>query len=311
MLRALTLVATLLVVSLAGCSEKGSSGNEDPTFEDFEDEPVAKDEGVIRGVVLDESIQPIVDATVKVGNTELEAQTNENGAFQFSKLQPGEYFLSVQKVGYKPIQTSVNVVGGVAAPDVVKIQLPRAPGTEPVGVYSKFDGYIGCAAQAANRVINNICGIEGIDPDEHQVFEFGRTDTPTIVQTELIWEFTQTFGERLGTIQYLVEENGDLGDRQGNIWGTSPLICRVDAENDCDNGDGTGGGGSGLDETGFTGRITTRVYANCFQTCVPGTALGVGVVLQQRYTLMGAIFYNVTPGEDWLYHVDGEFEIKQ
>lgn len=311
MLRALMMVASLLAVTLAGCSDGGSGTDEDPTFDDFDDAPVDKSEGVIRGVVLDESIQPVPDATVQVGNTDLTAQTNENGAFQFSKVEPGQYFLDVRKVGYEPIQTSVDVVGGVAAPDVVKIQLPRAPGTEPVGIYSSFDGYVGCAAQTANYVWRDLCGTGGIDPDQHQVFDFGRSDTPTIVQTELIWEFTQAFGERLGTIQYLVEDDGSIGARQGNIWGTSPLICRVDGASDCDNGDGTGGGGDGLNETGFTGRVTTRVYANCFQTCVPGTAVGLGVVLQQRYTLMGAIFYNVTPGEDWLYHVDGEYDIGQ
>lgn len=302
------LTGLLFATALSGCASDGSSTTDDGDDAAFDDlaTDTPTDKGLIRGVVVDAAVAPIADATVGLQGSEAQTRTNEGGAFVFTGLDAGTYFVTVSKPGYETVQTSATVQAGLDKPPILKVQLPKAPGTEPFARYATFTGYIGCSVQVANLVQDNVCGIAGgIDPDQHEVFDFGTTQMPELVQTELVWEYSQILGQRLGTIQYMVQEDGSL-DRMGNIWGESPLVCKVDAENECDNGDGTGGGGGGLNATGFSGVVTTRVFANCFQTCVPGTAVGLGLVLQQDYDLYGAAFFNFRPADDWTFSLDGE-----
>jgi hypothetical protein len=304
--RALLATATMLAVALAGCSEEGGSPKPtDDPFSTITTGPVAEGKGLIRGLVIDEAINPIVGATVKVAGHATSTTTSDAGAFLINDLDPGTYFLTVTKPGYGGVQQSAAVVAGVDKPDIVKVLLQRVPGTEPFVVALSFVGYIGCAVKVANVVQDNVCGIAGgIDPDENEVINFGTDRIPELLQTEIVWETTQEFGRQLGTIQYVQKEDGSRL-RIGNVWGPSPLICRVTPTDDCTNGDGTGGGGEGLNETGFPGEFWARVYAACVPQCVPGTAVGLGIVLQQEYTLFGTAFFNWLPPAGWSLARDG------
>lgn len=307
-MRAFLVSLSLVAVVLAGCSEGG--GPSDPCELDpaacgptIDPNDVDKGKGVIRGVVIDPSITPIEGATVVLTGSQDEAVTDANGAFVFLNLEPATYFLTASKPGYSTVQQSVGVEAGVAQPPVTKIMLEQLPGTEPFSSFLQYSGYIGCAFKAANYVFPNQCEPIG-DPDTYDILDFGTQIVPQMVQTEIIWEQTQEIGRDLGTIQYVEDAEGGR-QRVGNVWGPSPLICTVTLADDCDNGDGTGGGGDGLNETGFPGKYFASVYAACYQQCVIG-AVGAGAILQQDYTLLAGAFFNHLPPEGWTLINDGE-----
>ncbi len=306
-MRTLLIALMMSAVALAGCSEDGAKAKE--CTEDcgpmVDPDDVESGKGVIRGVIVDETIMPIAGATIHLTGHASTAESDGNGAFVFINLEPATYFLEVSKPGFRGVQQAVSVEAGVLEPDVVKVLMQADPQSLPHAAFLGFQGYVGCAAQAARFVERNLCAAAG-DPDEGQILSFGTDQVPEVLQVELAWEFTQLFGERLSIIEYV---DGDDGwSRVGNVWGTSPLTCRVTLDAVCDNGDGTGGGGKGLGETGFKGDVEMRVYANCFQTCVPGTAWGLGVVLQQDYEQFGSAFFNFVPPEDWTFLENGRLD---
>lgn len=298
-------VLLLSAVALAGCADEAGTVPEEE-LEGLEDLEATDTTGVIRGVVLDAAIVPIEGVTVAIGSIDRETTTNADGAFGFQDLEPGTYFLEFRKPGWDTTQSSTEVVAGVSAPPVLKVQMLRLPGTEPFYSALHYQGYIGCAFKAANYVFPNQCSAAG-DPDRFDILDFGTQIVPETLQTEIVWRQTQEFGRDLGTIQYVENEAGER-QRVGNVWGPSPLICRVELDAVCDNGDGTGGGGDGLNTTRFPGKYFASVYAACYQQCVPGTAVGAGIILQQDYDLYATAFFNYAPPEGWTLQLDGPFE---
>lgn len=308
------LAATLLV--LAGCA--GSDGGpsdpctEDPTMPGcgpaIGKDQVNDDVGLIRGVVVDATITPVVGAKVQIVNSELQTETDENGGFVFLDLEPRTYFLKVSKAGWTPVQQSVNVEAGVV-PDVTRVLLEEAPGTLPYSQFLSFTGYIGCAATMW-VLLPNMCASAG-DPDQYDIIDFGTTDVPELLQAEIVWEQTQETGRDLSFIAFVTAPDGSDQKRVGNVWGPSPLVCTMTKDADCDNGDGTGGGGDGLNTTGFPGGFYAYLGPGCYQGCIPGTAVGPGIVVQQKYSLYGSAFFNHMPPEGWTLQEMGEYHPPQ
>jgi len=274
-----TLVA--LIVLLAGCTH-------DPTREDAAT-AAALD---LHGVVVDVALVPVADAVVTsdVGNT----TTDASGGFRFADVAPGEHPVEVLAPGFVPAQAILT------AGKQGRIVLEHVQEDQPYIVRTSLRGYLGCSVQIGPFVQDGLC--DAVDPDEGGLLEFGTVIVPDAVQTEVVWEATQTTGQQLGMIQCMVDrglcQGGD--GRMGNLWGPSPLVCRVTATAGCGNADGTGGG-NGLDVTGSSGRIEVSVYASCTAACVPGTAAGAGAALQQQYEVFGAAFFGFDPGPDWRF----------
>jgi iron complex outermembrane recepter protein len=63
----------------------------------------------ISGTVIDKSGQPVPFVTVKVANTELVTQTNEQGIFNFPKVAPGKYELQVSGVGFASVKHALDL----------------------------------------------------------------------------------------------------------------------------------------------------------------------------------------------------------
>ncbi len=63
-----------------------------------------KEEGIIRGKVIDREVQtPVIDALVKIPDTDYKTGTNESGEFEFTKLKFGTYRIEVVCLGYSPV----------------------------------------------------------------------------------------------------------------------------------------------------------------------------------------------------------------
>ncbi len=301
-------VSSVIALVLAGCSGNGGGGG-GGSKEDFSElglEATATT-GVIRGVVVDPAIVPIVGAQIVIRLQNLTATTGEDGLFGFDGLDPGTYFLEISRAGYSNIQQSADVIAGEAEPPIVKVQLtPDGTTISPHPVQYLYTGYISCSYKIAMFVFDasscdptGAAGYQGRD-DANPFFDVD--GIPTYFQSEIIWDSTQPAGDELVTIQ-LACEDGPCGEtstegkanRMCNVRGVKPLVCRVNGT------EGGGGGGVGLVEamqdnrTGFT----VGVYANC-DPCVYQN-LGVGLVLEQQYQVFSTLFYGYLPPTDWLF----------
>lgn len=134
-------VSLLVVTAFAGCADEagGEPDADGPVLD------VSEDTGGIRGVVVDQSIVPVAGATVTLLSSQESVVTDEKGLFSFSRLDPGTYFLAVQKLLYEGVQTSVDVVAGVAEPKLLNIQIARLTDKTPYIDTVQFDGFYECA----------------------------------------------------------------------------------------------------------------------------------------------------------------------
>ena len=140
-------VATVVALLLAGCAEGGQPVDDDEEFDDLQFE-ATDTTGVIRGVVIDDTITPIVGAKVAVTGQDLETESDDQGRFGFEDLEAGTYFLEISKPGFGKVQQSTDVQAGVAAPPVLKILMQKIPGSDPFVVGQLYTGYMSCRLQA-------------------------------------------------------------------------------------------------------------------------------------------------------------------
>ena len=309
-------------VLLSGCSQKGGDGKTDPqleqSFDEFDLQATATT-GVIRGIVVDDAIKPIPGALVALsGESKLETKTDGNGLFGFDDLPAQTYFLSITKAGYRPTQQSVDVVAGVADPPIAKVLLQADPSSIPYFEQTSYTGYIQCGFLLTRFVFDaSYCdpqGATGLSANDDSSPWFAVTGEPTYFQSEMTWEAAQEFSKTLVTIQWACNED-DCGNddyRLCNVWGTSPIICRVDMEGGGGMTDPTTGGqlggGVGINESKLGSEnqgFQTAMFAGCYNQCVPGTAVGAGMAIEQKFTIFTTLFYGYAPPADWSFVADG------
>lgn len=127
-------LAVLAMLFLAGCS----SGGNGPQVT-----PIDPDVGVIRGLVVDQSIAPIAGALITISGGR-NATTDAAGAFNFTDVVPGDYVVAVTKAGFKGSQVTTHVVGGESEPDMVKLLLERISQATPYLDHFKLEGFYSC-----------------------------------------------------------------------------------------------------------------------------------------------------------------------
>jgi len=108
----------------------------------------------IKGVVLDESKQPIPGATVSIKKLNLIAATDIQGRFQFN-VPPGEYDITITYVGIKPIQKHI-VVGDQAGEDIIIVVPASASTLNEVVV-------VGYGTQTKRDVTGSVVKVKGED----------------------------------------------------------------------------------------------------------------------------------------------------
>ena len=204
-MRTILLALILATVTLAGCSETAPPVEEDPTFEAFDD-TIDADLGIIRGVVVDTAIIPIADVAITIAGRGDTTTTNEDGAFQFTDLEPGTYFLEVNKVGFEETQTNADVVAG-EVPSILRIQLQPNPAELPTAVTLQAAGHTGCSFLFGITSLRWAC--DDVDPPLHARFDVG-TPVPDALQAEMIWDATQRAGNG-GRLFVAVVDGPDYG----------------------------------------------------------------------------------------------------
>ncbi|HUR25480.1 MAG TPA: carboxypeptidase-like regulatory domain-containing protein [Candidatus Thermoplasmatota archaeon] len=302
-MRVLVIVALLAGALLAGCS--GSQNDPDPasapepTFDDLGLQ-ATDSTGVIRGVVVDDAIRPVAGAKVSMkGEMSKEAVSTDIGTFGFDGLPAGTYFLTVSKPGYFEAQQSAEVIAGVAEPAITEVQLVVDAANRPYVETYVFEGYIECsgtfvavsfAACSAVNLVSNEAGLGNATEDNFGTF-YPLTRKPTWMQSEMIWDSTQALGGKMALMY-----SWDCGDENGGflcdhqVAGKSPLLLTADA--------------AAIDEINegdYTQDLFVRAFNEGLDETQPGVGGGLGVTLEQRFSVYTHVFYGYEPTMDWRF----------
>ncbi len=311
--KTLTLALILLATALAGCADDSDALDAIDTDEGLQDIEVeaTADTGIIRGVVVDEAIRPIVGAKVSVlldGSAPKETTTNEAGGFGFDGIKPGSYFVRVSKAGFKEAQINTDVKAGVQNPAPLKILLQVNPSTAPYFQEFVFVGFIECSVSV---IAVGFAACSGVGND-HFIEYFELDGIPEFLQSELIWDSTQASGDRM-TLLNSAPGDEALLDNYVDAEGTSPLYgnanrttlehYKVGTEND-------------LMIRVFNAPIEQTDVGTYFgdptdgDNCIErpylgGCTTGLGATIQQEFTVFAHAFFNYVPPTDWRFTESG------
>lgn len=298
-----SVVVLLLAAGLAGCTSPGSGTNDDLPGLDVTDST-----GGIRGIVVDQSVVPVAGATVTLAGGQT-AKSGEDGQFNFTGLAPGDYFLSVSKLGFLPVQQSTTVEAGVANPPIVKILLERLSTAQPYVDFYKLDGFYECGF--ALPFITDSCDFgwrtgydaanesSGSPPPviPRSPTAFANTqyidvpaDTFTIIQ-EAFWEDETITSMMVSVDETPIDNACDCSDSYLNVVMASPTYGRLDTVDD---------------KTGETEEPAgVKVAARGF--------LPFGdpqYALNFKFTVITTLFHNVPAPEGWTFETREQYPIE-
>ena len=326
----------LLVVTLAGCSGGGSPSGDAADVPDGAPELKATaTTGVIRGLVVDDAIRPLADATINVTGPGVatSARTGEDGFFGFQGLPPGTYFIRASRLAHDTLQQSVEVVAGVDDPPLVRIQLTFVPTAAPFVMALQYTGFAQCivpganvcfianfypcyvAQQAGQPCTGNLTSDDSVFHLVDPILEQART--PDWTQVEMLWDSTQAVTDWLSfrISPYAWEDGAGVDDRARNVRGKSPVVFMLnrtaaqawDLGAEVDDGEpGNEGPAKGLAlETFSAGNDLTCTGP---QMGVINTCSSIGLVVNQQIEYYFHFAYGFVPPDGWRFSVDGPLE---
>lgn len=316
-LSALLVVACLAV---AGCG--GKSAKEDIPDADFSDVDVRVTEktGAIRGLVVDERIQPVASAIVSLsGGVQKNQTTDDLGRFAFSELAPGTYFLTVKGPFHAEAQTSAEVRAGDAEPPLVKVQVARLFDRDPYTSSLKHDGFFECSQAGASpffsssNCVSDVTrssrwpGPKGMVPQLNNVTNQARqwqsgvdADWQTLIW-EIAWEATSDgTSEKLG-----ITVSTDFATRDTTFFYASydsmaPLLLRLETGVEHETSQSTDDANppvippEGRPDISYFVSVREPDGSTCAALCAPP-----GVALNQAFTVYYTQFYIAPAPEGW------------
>lgn len=286
----------VLAVALAGCAGSAVTPPIQQETVDFGSVEATATTGVIRGVVIDEAIRPVLGATVQIASLGANATTSDNGAFSFDGLEPGTYFLHVSKRAFTSIQTSVDVVAGVDDPPIVKVALQSVPSLQPYVDALSYSGFLSFGvAVIATSIGTTVFGPLGEALGDRSIWVVKYDALPMWAQGELVWTHTQPAGGEL-IWEMTDTSNTPAGYRETTAspalayWNTTVIEDHNETTLDPERG------------------IAYRFFGGPHPLCKP-IFFGCGVTLQQRADAYIHNFYNFVPNEGWRFTSDGDHPV--
>ncbi len=302
-MRGLLLFVTLGLCAglLAGCSSPPKDADPAVPPADFGDLDLAATSttGLIRGLVVDEAIRPIPDARVTLTPGDKTATSTDAGTFGFDDLEPGTYFLRVEKAGYNGTQTSTDVVAGAAEPPIVKMLLTANPGTTPyVEVYS-FAAFMTCGFSVIATSVGCDTFEATADALGDQIyFPLQFTALPTWIQGELVWQHTQAAGGMaIWQLAGCADTNTDAAGSHycdGPPSQESPAMTSVGPDLILEN-----------ENSMLNDGVQFNLFGGPMAACNVAF-YGCGMTLNQKYDVFAHVFYNWVPTEGWRFTADGD-----
>ncbi len=265
-------VALIVMSALAGCADAGPAAAEPEIFQEVQ---ATADTGVIRGVVVDDAITPVPGATVTGTPGGFSTTTDDDGAFVFSDLEPGVYFLEATAPDHEKTQTSVEVVAGVEKPAITRMMMAFQPPPVP---------YI--QALTTNMLMSYSVSVAGsgvvVGPSSGESFfaDLSLDANTTLLHSELVWRYDHPLAD---TMQLRV----DYSDVRHDTIGQSPLIDHMGPED-----------------------VETASESVDYTLFVEDSSLApVGFTTDQRLVLYTFGFHLFLPQEGWSFERDGPHPI--
>ena len=288
--------AALVALALAGCSDGGGDAPDDGL-------EATATTGVLRGLVVDDAIRPLANATIVLTPGGLALHSDADGMFGADGLAPGMYLLAATKPGYQAAQGSAEVAADVSEPRIVKLQL--AADTSYVAPYFEqytFEGYIECSTgfylTPEIYGYDSVCS-RSVPPANEPVFTNDRVDYsyiltgyPMWVQDEMVWQSTQNAGHWLNHNFYYPDPEELDGNMDLFVIGPSPLLNVMNATTAKQYVEGVGYPDG---EQGAQFLLRARIFT------WSEDSQGAAMTLQQRFTIYTTVFYGYTPSEGWLF----------
>ncbi|HUR61553.1 MAG TPA: carboxypeptidase-like regulatory domain-containing protein [Candidatus Thermoplasmatota archaeon] len=289
-------VVLALVFVLSGCAGKPDPAK-DPPIGDLQVK-ATETTGVIRGLVVDDAIRPLANATVKVSPGNQTTTTNGNGAFGFEGLAPGTYFLNAAKKGYTSVQQSALVVADVDEPPLVRIMVSQLASSKPYHDVIKFNGNQAFAVTAFlphtgvlndhPRFVSSVFLFNGTF-----VSSFEYSPSPTWEQNLIVWEPKTALAAGLQVDQCVYLKDSDKCLFSNSTWGPSPIIMDSDAKLQ----QVFAGNSSGLVED-------LTVWSSGATGMNPDADLGIAA--DQDFHIFTVHTYNYRPPAGYRFDKDGE-----
>jgi hypothetical protein len=214
------LLPVALALLLAGCGGKDGGAGQvrlgDGTRISLdlpeEQQPAADDiRGAVSGIVVNEAIFPVANATVNIRDRDIEATTDADGRFVFEDMPPGLYTLAVRMEGYADGLGTVNVKSGLVTKSILQVQ--RLPVREPYHTVLK-----------TSVVYSEVDAMYSGVPDQVVAFDM----PPSTVILEAVWTgLVDTTMQDL--LQYDVQPESDPELAQSG-GGPNPLRVQFDAD---------------------------------------------------------------------------------
>lgn len=312
-MRVLLAVGLLVALALAGCSSGG--GGETPGNEDKLDVDAAT--GGIRGVIVDQAISPVAGAVVTITGG-LSTESASDGTFNFTRLQPGEYLVTVGKPGFKGAQTSTTVVAGDPEPKVVKLLIERLSTATPFFEHYKLDGYYECAYAVPFQTDGCDWGYRTAwdelnnsgnpPPTPRTVQRFSNTqyiavseDTYTIIQ-EGFWDNSGVTALWIMIDETPIANDCDCSPSYGNRIGPAGVLNRLDryTPDGAENTNFTTDQGSPIGEFPTDKLVASRGFLPFGD---PQYALNF------QFTVITTLFHNYVPDQEWTFQTKENFPV--
>lgn len=292
------LVASTIL--LAGCTAQGNAATPQDASAAPPSSAAGEGAATIRAVVTDDTLVPLPGVTVALKESSALATTDEGGQALFTQVDPGEYTLIAQRLGYEAAAKKVRVIADETVD--VQFQLVAIPVVEARHFTYIFKGYMTCGGGLI-VVAFTFCGnytqpspagnitFPALDPN-HRVF-FDQQGTPehkTII-AEMVWKPGSAVSAR--SMQLHLWQNHrctpvcNPEHRYGSGEGPSPVVVRSD------------GPFAGLKKGPAT--ITHTVWTP-FQTSDPPYIV---LTIQQPFTLYSTHFFGQEAPEDFVARPDG------
>jgi hypothetical protein len=214
------LLPVALALLLAGCGGKDGGAGQvrlgDGTRISLdlpeEQQPAADDiRGAVSGIVVNEAIFPVPNATVAVRDRDYQATTDADGKFVFEDMPPGLYTLTVRMDGYADGLGTVNVKSGLVTKSILQIQ--HLPVRDPYHTTIK-----------TSVLYNEVDALWSGVPDQLVAFDL----QPSTVVLEAVWTGTVDTGFE-DFLQYEVHPESDP---EAEVFGAGPNPLRVQFDAD-------------------------------------------------------------------------------
>ena len=219
MMRTLLVGLGLAATALAGCT--GSEGSASA----IEGVPFDETKGIISGRVTTDEYVPLSGATVGIPNPQSTVNTTSDGAFALGGLEPGEYDVYAQALGYESAARRVSVGAGQTVE--VTFQLAALPVTTPY-VELKIDrGYAVCDINAVFVILQAPNTVPGCNQLKGQ-FPLQMKETWRYGVFEAQWRSTESlhfFADTDGTCLF-----GTTSSNPCYEWKTGRSPIRLEAK---------------------------------------------------------------------------------